>query len=243
MRAHVIQHVPFEGPAAIAEWLAERGHELTTSLAPRDEYPPAEDVNLVFVMGGPMSADDEVASPWLHAEKHFIASVIAAGRPVLGVCLGAQILAEVIGGTVRRNADPEIGWFPVERTREGAEEPFFSAWDEPVLVGHWHGDTFDLPLGIEPAFSSKACRNQAFVFDGRVVGLQFHLEWTEPALQCLIAECGDELAAGGAFVMTAEQIAEDALREIPACRARLFALLDALADVGIGEAGDGGGLD
>jgi len=228
MRVHVVQHVPFEGPALIAEWAAARGHELTASLALREEYPPAEQIEFLCVMGGPMSADDEVASPWLRAEKHFIASVIAAGLPVLGVCLGAQILAEVIGGTVRRNESPEIGWFPVERTPIGASEPLFASWSDSTTVGHWHEDTFQLPVGMEPSLSSAACPNQAFVFDQRVVGLQFHIEWTEESLQTLITECGGDLAVWHPSVMTPERMLRGAHFEVPTCRDRLFTLLDDL---------------
>jgi len=212
---------------------------MATVLASLEEYPSVEDVDLLVIMGGPMDADDEVASPWLRAEKHFIAAAIAAGHPVLGVCLGAQILAEVLGGTVLRMEYPEIGWYPVQRTPEGGDEPFFSAWNEPSVVGQWHGDTFELPAGIEPALSSEACRNQAFVFDGRVVGLQFHLEWTEQALADLVAECSGDLVGGGPYVMTAEQIAQGARLGIPAGAERLFALLDALAGIETGQQGAG----
>jgi GMP synthase-like glutamine amidotransferase len=239
MRVHVIQHVPFEGPAAIAEWAGARGHELTSALALLVAYPPTEDVDFLVVMGGPMAADDETASPWLRAEKHFIATVIAAGRPVLGVCLGAQILAEVIGGSVRRNEQAEIGWYAVECTPRCTEEPLFSAWDEPVVVGQWHGDTFDLPLALEPALSSPACSNQAFVFDHRVVGLQFHLEWTEDALSALIAECVDELEADGAYVSSAEELAEGLRLYGDASHARLFTLLDGLERIGARQPGSG----
>ena len=240
MRLHVIQHVPFEGPGAIAEWAVERGHSLTSSLALSEEYPLVDDVDFLVVMGGPMAADDDAGYPWLRTEKHFLAEAIACGRVVLGVCLGAQILAEVLGGSVRRCEEREIGWFEVECTPVCDDEPLFAGWVGPIMVGQWHGDTFDLTDGIPPALSSAACRNQAFVFDGRVVGLQFHLEWTPDALASLLAECADELVEGGRYVMTAEQIAQGATEHLPASRERLFSLLDGLAARGPGAAGDGG---
>ena len=202
MRLHVIQHVPYEGPALIGEWAADRGHELTSSLALVEEYPACNEVDLLVVMGGPMDADDEVASPWLRAEKHYVAECIAAGRGVLGVCLGAQILAEVLGGTVRRNQHKEIGWYAVEKTPDASAERLLSAWPDCFVAGQWHGDTFDLPDGFEPLLSSEACANQAFVFEDRVVGLQFHLEWTEESLGMLIEACRAELATPGLWMMS-----------------------------------------
>jgi len=148
MRLHVIQHVPFEGPALIAEWAAERGHELTAALALTEEYPSVDELDFVVVMGGPMDADDEVASPWLHAEKHFLVEAISSGRLVLGVCLGAQIVAEVLGGRVRRSDEPEIGWHSVAQTPAGRDEPFFRGLPETLVVGQWHG----------PPVSRRRCR-------------------------------------------------------------------------------------
>lgn len=240
MRLHVVQHVPFEGPAAIAEWAEERGHAVSSALALTEQFPDAADIDFLVIMGGPMAADDEGGNPWLHAEKHFIAAVIAAGKPVLGVCLGAQILAETIGGAVRRNPHREIGWYAVTKTPTGAEEPLFAQWPEYVVVGQWHGDTFDLPDGLQPCWSSEACRNQAFVFDGRVVGLQFHLEWTDEALAALLGACGDELGAGGLYEMSAEQIEEEQPERLASGRELLFELLDDMAAVGSGLAGDEG---
>jgi GMP synthase-like glutamine amidotransferase len=240
MRVHVIQHVSYEGPGAITQWAAERGHEITTSLALTEEFPPAGEVDFLVVMGGPMAVDDHAGYPWLQAEKRYLATAIAGGRIVLGICLGAQILAEVLGGAVRRNEHREIGWFEVECTPSCDDDALFEDWVGPVTVGQWHGDTFELAVGIPQVLSSPACRNQAFVFDGRVVGLQFHLEWTPEALALLLAECAEELTDAGPYVMTAEQIAEGAAKHLAAGRERLFALLDGLTGIGVGEAGDGG---
>jgi GMP synthase-like glutamine amidotransferase len=240
MRLHVVQHVPFEGAALIAEWAAERGHELTAALALTEEYPLVDDVDFVVIMGGPMGADDEVANPWLHAEKHFVVEAVAAGKLVLGVCLGAQILAEVLGGKVKRNPEREIGWYPVTLTPAGREERLFARLPETLVVGQWHGDTFVLPAGLEPLMSSEACINQAFVFDGRAVGLQFHLEWTQASLDALLAACGDELVSGGGWTMSAQEIEDEAPERAAVGRVALFGILDEMASLGPGLPGTGG---
>lgn len=230
MRIHVIRHVPFEGPAAIAKWAASRGHSLTESLALTETLPTLEDVDLVVVMGGPMDADDEVTSPWLVAEKRWVRDAMDAGKLVLGVCLGAQILAELAGGRVKRGRHREIGYFPVRRTPEAAEDLVFAALPDVLVVGHWHGDTFDLPEGVEPAYSSDVTVNQAFSLNGgRVVGLQFHLEWTREALEELIDACRDELAEGGPHVADAASFLAHAEQHTASSIDTLFALLDRMA--------------
>lgn len=232
MRIHVVQHVPFEGPGLIGQWALAHGHSLATSLAIAEGYPDAEAVDLLVVMGGPMDADDEVASPWLVPEKRFVAETIAAGRLVLGVCLGAQIVAEVLGGCVRRGRELEIGWYPVTVTDAARATPLFAQWPDELVVGHWHGDTFDLPAGMEPILSSAVTANQAFVFDDRVVGLQFHLEWDAETLAALLRECPGDLARSGAHVATAAAMAAAIPERVAACRARLFGLLDGMAAAG-----------
>ena len=232
MHIQVVQHVPFEGPGLIGEWAAECGHTLGISHAETESYPPLEEVDLLVVMGGPMDADDDTASPWLVPEKHYIADAIASGRLVLGICLGAQIVAEVIGGRVVRAEEREIGWYPVAPTAGSLDEPLFARWPDEIVVGHWHGDTFNLPLGMEPVLSSEVTHNQAFVFDGRVVGLQFHLEWDAGALEELFDASAEDLAEGGAHVMSAEEFAEGIPRYIPDCRELLFELLDSMEQLG-----------
>ncbi len=230
MRVHVIRNAPFEGPALIGEWADARGHSLTETAAPTGEYPDAGEVDLLAVMGGPMDADDHDASPWLVAEKEFVGRVLEAGGRVLGVCLGAQILAEVAGGRVKRNPVREIGWFPVRATPVGRSDARFACFDGAV-VGHWHGDTFDLPPGVEPLLSSDATANQAFsVAGGRAVGLQFHLEWTTESLLELVAECGADTAVPGPYAMPGEEIVARAPERVDECRKLLFALLDSLIE-------------
>jgi len=229
MRVHVIQHVPFELPGLIAEWAAQRGHTLTTTRAWADAFPTQAGEGLLVVLGGPMGAADDDVLPWLRPEKHFIAETIAAGGPVLGVCLGAQMLALVLGGSVRRNRETEIGWYPVMLTPEGEESPIFAEWPAEAVVGHWHGDTFELPEGMQPVLSSAHCRNQAFVFADHVVGLQFHLEWTRALLGGMVEACADELAEPGPAITPAPGLLGGLETEQEQRRELLFALLDRLA--------------
>jgi GMP synthase-like glutamine amidotransferase len=175
-----------------------------------------------------MDADDETASPWLHAEKRFVVECIAAGHPVLGVCLGSQIIAEVLGGEVCRNEHKEIGWFPIWKTEAGEGSTLFETWPARMSVGHWHGDTFAFSAGPEALFSSEATVNQAFVFDRRVVGLQFHIEWTEGALANLLSECASELVEGEPWIQSRAEIEEQAPSLIAENRRLLYALLDAM---------------
>ncbi len=222
MRIHVIRHAAFEGPGLIAEWAKAGGHSLGESSALTEEYPRFDEVDLVVVLGGPMAADDHEANPWLAAEKRYLNRAVSQGVHVLGVCLGAQILAEVAGGRVRRNVSPEIGWFPVRVTESATTGPVFSGFPDGLVVGHWHSDTFDLPPGAQPALSSEATPNQAFsLAGGRLVGLQFHLEWTAELLGRLIAECGDDLASGGRYVVSAAEMAAQAEQHVSACREAL----------------------
>ncbi|MBI5231444.1 MAG: type 1 glutamine amidotransferase [Coriobacteriales bacterium] len=229
MRIHVIKHVPFEGPGRIADWASARGHTITESLALTCEYPDPADTGLVCVMGGPMDADDHGASPWLTEEKAWLRAFIDGGGRALGVCLGAQILAELIGGRVERNPEREIGWFEIEMTESGRRSGVFAQWPERAVVGHWHGDTFALPPSVSSVASSLATANQAFEYDGRVVGLQFHLEWSASGLRALVDACGGELSGGGRFVQSAEEMLIDADEHSEICESMLWSLLDAVA--------------
>ena len=232
MRIHVIQHVEAEGPAMIREWAQESGHELAITMAPAGVFPATDDLDFLVVLGGPMDADDEHASPWLIPEKRFVAEAIATGKLVLGVCLGAQIIAEILGARIQRGEEREIGWHPVSLTDHGHSEPLFADWPEHVVVGHWHNNTFDLPMGMAAALESEITMNQAFVFDDRVVGLQFHLEWDETALQTMLdVEAGD-LEDRSGHVMSATEFTDEMPDHIPVCRELLFTLLDDLDTLG-----------
>lgn len=227
MRVRVFQHVPFEGLGAIEPWLVERGASVAWTRFFEDPRVPAPDAyDWLVVLGGPMSVNDEAALPWLRDEKRAIAAAIDAGRIVLGVCLGAQLVASALGAKVSRNREPEIGWFPVERVADPAAHPVARALPARADAFHWHGETFALPPGALHVARSEACEMQAFAVGPRVVGLQFHLETTPEAARALVRHCAEDLRPGP-FVQAADTILSDAQR-FERLREPLEALLHAL---------------
>lgn len=226
MRVLVLQHEAFEGPAAIGDWLAEQQAQVTTIHLYRGDLLPAQpDCDLLLIMGGAMSVNDEALLPWLASEKRFVAAAIAQGKAVLGICLGAQLIASASGARIYPNEQKEIGWWPITACTDAA--PSFT-FPEALTVFHWHGETFDLPAGAQLLASSEACRHQAFQLGRRVVGLQFHLEMT-PATVALLAEhCADELTAGGPWVQQAAAFLAAPASDFAANKRCLWQLLDYL---------------
>jgi GMP synthase-like glutamine amidotransferase len=191
MNAHVFQHAPFESLAGIASWLAARKARVGyTRFFEKAKLSSLNDLDLLIVMGGPMSVNDETELPWLRDEKQFIREAIRSGLPVLGVCLGSQLIASALGARVYRNAQKEIGWFPVEAVPTDADVFHFPGGFQAF---HWHGETFDLPPGAIRLARSAACANQAFQVGRRTLGLQFHLEVTPGAVRAFIDNGGGEL--------------------------------------------------
>lgn len=208
-RAHYLQHVPFEGLGSIELWLREAGFEITgTKLFESVEFPAPGDIDLLVAMGGPMSVNDEAALPWLVAEKAFVRRCVRHATPVLGVCLGAQLIASALGARVYPNREKEIGWFPI-RAVTGAGGPAAFRFPPRIDVFHWHGETFDLPDGAVRLAGSEGCENQAFQIGPTVIGLQFHLETTPESAAALAAHCRDELVPGR-FIQS-----EQALLDVP----------------------------
>jgi GMP synthase-like glutamine amidotransferase len=177
LRAHYLQHVPFEGLCSIAPWLEAAGYELTnTRFFESAALPDLKKIDLLLVMGGPMSVNDEDEFPWLVSEKQFICEAIHLGKPILGICLGAQLIASATGARIYRNSLKEIGWFPIYGISSNDRSIF--SFPPSVQVFHWHGETFDLPSGATRLAKSDKCENQAFQISKSVIGLQFHLETT-----------------------------------------------------------------
>ncbi len=197
MKLHCLQHVPFEGLGAIELWALERGFEISyTALWDNPAFPDIKDFDWLVIMGGPMNVDEENLYPWLREEKKFIERAIKADKKVLGVCLGAQLIARVLGAHVIKNPFKEIGWLPVTLTEEARHSRLFQDLPPELTVFHWHGDTFELPKGAVRMAESQACLNQAFIYKNNVVGLQFHLESTPESVGLLMDHCADEMVPG-----------------------------------------------
>jgi GMP synthase-like glutamine amidotransferase len=227
---HYLQHEPFEALGVIADWAAERGHDVSSTLlydTSREggRFPDPAEFDLLVIMGGSMNIYEHEAYPWLPAEKAFIAASIEAGKAVLGICLGSQLVADVLGGPVVRNARREIGWFPVQLT-PGLETPVFSRFPAGFTTLHYHGDTFAIPPGAVHVASSAACANQAFAYaGGRVVGLQFHPEVSRASLGLLVEKAPPPVSPDEPWVQTAEELLAPAA-PFEAGNALLYELLD-----------------
>lgn len=204
MHAHYFQHVPFEGLGSIEHWLQQRRARIgVTRFYTGDALPNPAKVDFLIVMGGPMSVNDEDEYPWLMLEKQFIRDFIASGKPVLGICLGAQLIAGALGAAIYPGEQKEIGWWPIQRAENLPDNAF--AFPDNMTVFHWHGETFDLPENAVRLASSPACANQAFQLGENVIGLQFHLETTPASADDIVEHCRDELLKAP-YVQTEEEI-------------------------------------
>jgi len=200
MKILAFRHVPFEDIGRIAPLLRERGIACDYADLYRDgaAVPDIAAYAGLIVLGGPMSANDPL--PFLDLERALIAQAVGREQPLLGICLGSQLIARSLGGDVHRNRAKEIGWFDIHFTGAAADDALFADIRGPETVFHWHGDTWELPPGASRLAWSEACDNQAFRAGHNIYGLQFHLEVT-PAMiadwQVQDANCGDvrELSA------------------------------------------------
>ena len=180
MRVHWLQHAELDGPGSIAPWLVANQHEAHgTRPYANEPLPEVDDFDALIVLGGPMNIYQHDRHPWLAAEKRLIRSALDAGKRLLGLCLGAQLIADQLGGKVTRNPEPEVGWHRVTLTEAGRAHPLCADLPPEFDALHWHWDRYALPPGATRLAHSEACSEQGFVYDGgRVLAWQFHPEIT-----------------------------------------------------------------
>jgi GMP synthase-like glutamine amidotransferase len=209
MIIQVFQHVSFEGPAYIEELAEKNSHDLHVCRFDEGEQPsPPTDYDMLIVMGGPMNIYEESNFPWLTAEKKAIEQAVKSDKLIFGFCLGAQLIADVLGARVYKNKEKEIGWFPVSRIEPGVGNPPLQFLPDIATVFHWHGETFDIPKNAVRLYSSEATENQAFLYESNVLALQFHLEMLKPSIEDLAHFAKSDLGPGK-YVMTPGEMLED----------------------------------
>jgi len=184
---------------------------------------------MLIVVGSPVGSADGRRYTRIKRKKKAIAQAIESGVRVLGVCLGAQLIANVLGARVYPNREKEIGWWPIELDPPNVRDHPLGVLPQRSMMFHWHGDTFDLPRGARHLARSQACENQAFAFESHVVGLQFHMETAASHIEALTRHAGDDLQRG-AFVQTAEEMLREAGGKTPPMHAALFRFLDRFTD-------------
>lgn len=209
MRLHFLQHVHFEGLGSIETWAQKSCPQVScTRLFENETLPGLDDFDWLIVMGGPMNIYEDKLYPWLTKEKYFISKAIGNGKHVLGICLGAQLIADALGAKVHANEHKEIGWFPIHVARQASRE-IQNLIPDKLEVLHWHGDTFDLPDGSRLLASSGPCQHQGFTYnDQKVIALQFHLETTRQSLEALITHCGNEIIKAP-YIQNPEEMLKD----------------------------------
>jgi len=228
LKIHCFQHVEFENLGCINQWIAKNNHLLTyTRFYENSSIPEMEDFDWLIIMGGPMGIYDEDQYPWLIEEKKAIKNAIDTNKTVIGICLGSQLIANALGEKVVKNTEKEIGWFEINLTKQAKTNHLFGGnTAEQMIVFHWHGDTYNLPAHSKHLAYSSCCKNQAFLYKEKVLGLQFHLEVTELSIQRMIKHAGNEMFVGK-YIQSEKEIL-DQTNFIEANNNTMFKLLNEL---------------
>jgi GMP synthase-like glutamine amidotransferase len=189
MKALIVTHHPEEGPGLLEAILRERGWEMDeVGLWNGNSLPDPTPFHLLVLMGGPMSVNEEDLHPFLAKEKHFVRQWINKGNPIVGICLGAQLIAHCLGGKVYKGSREEIGWYKVMLTDEGRRDSCLRSFPVPFPVFQWHAETFDLPKKAVLLATAQDYPHQAFRYRDTIYAFQFHFELTERMIQQWLAE-------------------------------------------------------
>lgn len=223
MRINVLQHTPNEGPGAIGDWARARGDELYVyhPYAFGGVLPSATETDMLVILGGPMSPNDDV--DWIAAERERIAELLAMRKPLYGVCYGAQQIVKTLGYPVTKAPHKEVGWAPVYRQTD-----VLPGVPAELTALHWHEEMFAVPDDAQLLFSSDLVRNQGFLLQGNVLGLQFHFEPRADDVREIVVNDGAYALSGNDL----NQSPADILRHpVPDQNAKvLFKMLDAIVE-------------
>ncbi len=226
MKIQSLQHVCFEESANITAWARQRGHEITrTRLYAGETLPDLDWFDCLVIMGGPMNIYEHETYRWLVQEKAFITEAIEKKRLVLGVCLGAQLIADCLGGKITASPNKEIGWHGVTQTID-SEGSLLGILPREMAVFQWHGDMFSIPPGAKHLATSEACPNQAFQYEDHVLAMQFHLDYSAESIRQMVHHCAEELTPAP-YIQADPQVLVDVQRAL-ALREQLFSVLDHL---------------
>jgi GMP synthase-like glutamine amidotransferase len=227
MKLHFLQHHPEEGLGTIETWAYQNSFKISVSKLYKNETNFPSDFDFLVIMGGPQSVYEDTKFSWLKDEKLFIQKTVNRGVPILGICLGAQLLADVLGAKVYPNIEKEIGWFPVWFSEVVKTKYPQIQFPHSLDVFHWHGDTFDLPENSIPVGWSEATKNQGFIYNNKVIALQFHPEIDEKSIQNMSYAFKKELNQNGKYIQKEKEILEDKNRFILS-KNLIFRILDYL---------------
>jgi GMP synthase (glutamine-hydrolysing) len=233
-RIMVFQHVAAEPLGTLDRLIRRRGHRVKFVNFERhpDVRPKIDRYRGLIVLGGPMNVEDRTTRPHLQTEIEVISDALAAGKPVLGICLGAQLLAHALGAQVRKHDISEIGWYDLHLTEAGHIDPIIAALGSRAPVFQWHSYTFDLPPDVVHLASTPTCRNQAFRHGTNAYGFQFHLEMDQPLIErwLNLPAYRDDLIAAG-LGRDADAIRADTAPRIEAMQATAHAVFNNFLDL------------
>jgi GMP synthase (glutamine-hydrolysing) len=226
----VLQHAGPEGPGTIAQELAARAIAMRVVRSYAGEMVPKDLGNAhgLVVMGGPMGVYEVDRHPFLRDEMRLIERTIREDRPVLGVCLGSQLIASALGAEVTRGEQKEIGWYPIKLTDRALEDPLWKGVESSFVALHWHGDVFSLPSGATALASSALTPYQAFRYGKAVYGVLFHMEMTEAIVAAMVHEFTGELTEAG---LSGEAILRGGREHLPALEQRGRRVFDGWASL------------
>lgn len=243
LRIHALFHTDYAELSYITQWVHSHNHIINVSCSYNDKPLPTQDsFDWLIVMGGPMSIHDEEQYPWLIKEKRLIKQSIDAGKTVIGICLGAQLIAHCLGANVKPSGIKEIGWLPMQLTEEGRAHPLLQDLPKQAFtVFHFHGEGFDCPKGASIIASTDAWANQGFIYQTPqhkalgtwVIGWQCHLEVTKESLAKMVTNGNDAIQSGlkkyPKTVQSADEIITLGDKYIEDNNARLGAMLNRIA--------------